>query len=158
LDSLVPHVQIEIIRRDLERAGEATGYLRENQRPRFASLKDPRPVFEKLMVEGEAGTAFEILILIDLARTSRDARRLFRKTSFRQLDSLASGLADFRNLVAELEGKILPDGSVDSSASAALGRIRRSIERLREEIQATLERLLRRLGAAQVLQDGVITI
>src|ERR1051326_140822 len=51
LDSLVPHLQIGIIRRDLARAGEAGEYLRESQRPSFASLKDPRPVFEKLMVE-----------------------------------------------------------------------------------------------------------
>jgi DNA mismatch repair protein MutS2 len=47
---------------------------------------------------------------------------------------------------------------VDSSASPALGRIRRSIERLRADIQATIERLLRRLGAAHVLQDDVIMI
>src|ERR1700716_746727 len=66
LDSLVPHVQIDIIRRDLERAGEAREYLRENQRATFASLKDPRPIFEKLGVEGEACTAFEILALLEL--------------------------------------------------------------------------------------------
>ena len=158
LDSLAPHVQIDIIRRDLERAGEAREYLRENQRASFASLKDPRPIFEKLAVEGEACTAFEILALLELARTSRDVHDLLSQAPFRQLESLAIGLADFRNLVADLEDKILPDGSVDSSASAALGRIRRSIERLRADIHATLERLLGRLGQAQVLQDEVITI
>jgi DNA mismatch repair protein MutS2 len=158
LDSVVPLTHLETIRRDLERAGEARQYLRANGRPSFASLKDPRPMQEKLSVEGETCTAFEILALVDLARTARDLRSLFAETPFTQLDALASGLADFRDLLAELEGKILPDGSVDSSASPALGRIRRSIERLRATIQSTLEKLLNRLGEAEVLQDEVVTI
>ncbi|MGD0923489.1 MAG: endonuclease MutS2, partial [Terriglobia bacterium] len=68
------------------------------------------------------------------------------------------GLADFRSLVAELDGKILPDGSIDSSASPELARIRRAMEHLRQEVQATLEKLLRRYSQDHVLQDTVITI
>ena len=50
LDSLAPHVQIDIIRRDLERAGEAREYLRENQRASFALMPGeaswrPTPAF-----------------------------------------------------------------------------------------------------------------
>ena len=60
--------------------------------------------------------------------------------------------------MTELEGKIHPDGSVDSSASPELARIRRAIERLRVEVQAMLERLLRRFGQEGVLQDAVVTL
>jgi DNA mismatch repair protein MutS2 len=156
LDALVPHTRIEIIHRDLTRAGEAREYMRESQRPRLGSLKDPRWLLEKLAVEGESCTAFEILALLELARAACDLRGLFAETAFAHLDSLTGALADFGGLVAGLEGKILPDGSVDSSASAALGRIRRSIERLRTDIQSTLEKLLTRLN--QALQDDVVTI
>src|SRR5262249_27358968 len=130
----------------------------DNARPSLASLQDPRPVFQKLAIEGVTCEALEIVALVNVARAARDLPGQFAKTPFPGLDGLAGQLPDFRALVAELDGKILPDGTVDSSASPALGRIRRSIERAQVEIQSTLEKLLRRLAQAQVLQDAVVTI
>ena len=158
LDTLEPGTDLGLIRLDLARAGEARDALRDGERPGLAWLKDPRPILQKLGIEGMVGTAFEILALVDVARAARDVRSLFAKTPYTRLHLLAGGVADFRDLVAQLAGKILPDGSVDSSASPELARIRRQIERLRQETEATLERLLRRLGHDQVLQDAVITI
>ena len=158
LQDLRPHTQLETLRRDHRRAGEARDFLRESQRPSLGSLADPRPIFEKLGIEGDSCTAFEILALVGIARAARDLRGRFTKTPFTSLDMLAGGMADFRDLVAELDGKILPDGSVDSSASPALARLRRSIEQLKVDIQATLEKLLNRLTKAGVLQEAVITL
>ena len=158
LRRLEPHTQLETLRRDHQRAREAREVLRESQRPSLGSLADPRAIFEKLSIEGESCTAFEILALLGIARAARDLRNTFRKTPFTSLDMLTGGMADFRDLVADLDGKILPDGTVDSSASPALARIRRSIERLKVDIEGTLEKLLHRLGQAGVLQESVITI
>lgn len=158
LEALAPGADVDLIRRDLERAGEAIAYLREGSRPSLGSLKNPRAILKRLSVEGVALTAQEILVLLDVARVARDIRPLFSKTPFAALDTLACGLGDFRNLVAALDGKILPDGSLDSSASPELARIRRLIARRRQEVQSTLEKLLRRLGADKVLQDSVVTI
>ena len=58
--------------------------------------------------------------------------------------------------MTELGGKINPDGTVDSSASPELGRVRRAIERAKLEIQSSLEHMLRRFS--DVLQDAVVTI
>jgi DNA mismatch repair protein MutS2 len=75
-----------------------------------------------------------------------------------RLAELARTLADFRTLVTELGGKINPDGTVDSSASPELGRIRRAIDRAKLEIQSSLERMLRRYSQDNVVQDEVVTI
>jgi len=75
-----------------------------------------------------------------------------------RLSELAHALPDFRSLVTELGGKINPDGTLDSSASAELGRVRRAIERAKLEIQSSLERMLRRFSQDDVLQDAVVTI
>lgn len=155
---LGPRTEIEVIRRDLQRAGEALEFLRESARPSLRALKDPRAILEKLAVQGASLSAHEILALLEVARAACDLRALFRKSPFVHLAELARGLADFGRLVTELDGKILPDGSVDSTASRELARIRRAIERLRQDVQATLEKLLRRLGPEQVLQDAVVTI
>ena len=73
-----------------------------------------------------------------------------------KLSELARSLPDFRSLLTELGGKINGDGTVDSSASAELARIRRAIERAKADIQSNLEHLLRRFS--DVLQDAVVTI
>jgi DNA mismatch repair protein MutS2 len=158
LRRLEPRTELEGIRREHELVQEAREYLRESSRPSLGALQDPRPVLDKLGIEGESCTAFEILALVEVARAGRDLRGAFAKSPFARLDALAGGIADFRDLLAELDGKILPDGTVDSSASPALARIRRSIERLKVDIQSTLEKLLRRLSQAGVLQDAVIAI
>jgi DNA mismatch repair protein MutS2 len=158
VEDLAPGVAVERIRRDLERAREAREYARERSRPALGGVKDPRGILEKLAIEGISLTAHEILALLAVARAARDFRTLFRATPFTHLDELARGLADFRSLVGELDGKILPDGSIDSSASTELARLRRAIERLRVELQSTLEKLLRRFSQEGVLQDAVVTI
>ncbi len=158
LDSVEPHTRIDLIRNELERAREAREYLRESPRPTLGSLRDPRPLLEKLRIEGATLEALEIFALTGLARAALEIQRLFAKCPSPRLEELARSLADFRDLVTELDGKIHPDGSVDSSASPELARIRRAIERLRVEVQALLERLLRRFSQEGVLQDAVVTL
>jgi len=158
LESVEPHTRLELIRRQLDEAREAREYLRESERPSLGSLRDPRPLLEKLRVEGATLEALEIFALTALARAALEIHRLFAKCPLPRLDGWARSLADFRDLVTELEGKIHPDGSVDSSASPELARIRRAMERLRVEVQALLERLLRRFSREGVLQDAVVTL
>ena len=185
LERIEPHTRLEQIRRDLELAGEAREYLRESSRPSLAALCEPSPLLEKLRVEGLALAALEILALVKVARAGLDMYRTFAKadaphpagggrtplgpfaplragstapSAAPRLAELARALPDFRNLVTELAGKINPDGAVDSSASAELGRVRRAIERAKLEIQSSLERMLRRFSQDDVLQDAVVTI
>jgi DNA mismatch repair protein MutS2 len=158
LEELQPLTGLEEIARDLKRVAEAREYLRESSRPSLGSLKDPRGILEQLAPEGASLSALEILAVVEVARAARDLRSLFVRSPFTSLDSLTGHLADFRALVAGLDGKILPDGSIDSSASPELARIRRAMERLRQEVQAMLEGLLRCYSQDHVLQDAVVTI
>jgi DNA mismatch repair protein MutS2 len=158
LDEVEPHTNLDRIRHDLELARETREYLRESPRPSLAALRDPRPLLDRLRVEGIALAALEILTVVEVARAALDMHRLFAKHPTPRLAELARALPDFRDLVTELGGKIHPDGTVDSSASPELGRIRRAIERLRAEIQTSLERMLRRFAQEGVLQDAVVTI
>ena len=156
LGGLGPSADLETIRQDLVRAGEAQRYAAENARPALGSLSEPAPLLHKLSIEGLSCESLEILALTQLSRAAQDLRRAFE--AFPQLNALASTLPDFRHLLGELEGKIAPDGAVESSASSELGRVRRAIERLRHDIQVTIERLLTRLSRAGVVQDALITV
>ena len=155
-EELAPTTDVERIRQDLARVGEALRYAAEGSRPALGALVDPRAVFDKLAVAGLSCESLEILALTEMAACAQGLRHAFE--SYPLLDALASRLADFRDLLRDLEGKIAPDGSVDSSASPELGRVRRAIERLRSEIQVTIQRLLARLTRAGVLQDTLVTV
>lgn len=157
-DGLRPRTELEAIRGELDLVREARAFVRESSRPAFSALPDPRPILAKLGIEDLSLTAHEILALLELARISCDLRGAFKETPFTRLNALAGALADFRRLVESLDAKILPDGTLDSSASPELGRIRRSIERVRHEVQDTLEKLLRRLSHDEVVQDAVVTL
>lgn len=156
LQALRPGFDLEKIEREIALAREASEYLGTNARPGLGGLADPRPVLEKLRVESCTGS--EILMLAGVARAACECRGMFIKTPFRCLDGLAARIPDFRDILREIDGKILPDGSVDSSASPALARIRRSIEQTRAELQSRLERIMHRLGQDQALQDDLITL
>ena len=153
-----PRTKLDDIRRDLEFVKEARDFLRESSRPSLSSLPDPRAILEKLGIEGVALDPQEILALIEVARAACDLRGLFHKSPFTRLDELAGAMADFRELVKALDGKILPDGTVDSSASKELARIRGATDRLRGEVQTTLEKLVRQFSHDEVLQDAVVTL
>ena len=66
--------------------------------------------------------------------------------------------ANSAQLLRDLEGKILPDGSVADHASVALGRLRRDIERQKKAIQDSLERFLRAHKEEGILQEEFVTI
>jgi DNA mismatch repair protein MutS2 len=158
LDSVLPSTDLNKIRTSLALVAEGMEALRAGPRPALGGLKDPRPVFDQLRIEGAACTGVEILVVLAMARAAREARQAFAKNSFDALAGLTARLADFRPVLAALEGKINPDGSLDSSASPELGRIRRAIESLRHDLRVELEKIVRRLGQEGILQDAVITL
>ena len=158
LAAINPRAEIAPVQQELELAREARESLNSSPRPSLAGVMDPRPVLEKLRIEGVSCAATEIYSTLEVARAACNLRDLFQKTPFARLDALAQSMADLRSLVRELGGKILPDGSIDSSASPELARIRRSIERTRQELEIALERLLHKLAGDQVLQEEIITL
>lgn len=158
IEALLPRNDLGAIRASLERVREAVDYLREGSRPSLGGLEDPNPILERLHIQGISCTAREILTVLAVMRRAQELRRNFDQDAYPHLADMTGMLPDFRSTLSVLEGKIHPDGQLDSSASVELGRIRRAIERRRQEIQRTLESLLRRLSREKVLQDAVVML
>ncbi len=162
-------------RRELEALGvetqEAIDYLNLAAQPqvaargaafrvRFDNLPELDLHLGKLRIEGAALEPGEILELTSVLDRAADVRAVLNSVAdrFPRLGSQAARIGDFRPLLRELSGKILPDGSVADSASVMLGRVRRDIERQQRNIQQSLERFLRTHRDDGVLQEEFITI
>ena len=154
----------------LAELGEAIDWLRENEAamrdrdakpsPRFQGLRDVRESLTRLPVEGAVLEAHEIYSILGLLeRTSETRSRMIAVSSVRpRLAARADRLHEFRPLLRQLSGKVLANGEVADSASPALARVRRQIERHRLTVQQSLERFVRTLDEQGSLQDDYVTI
>ena len=171
LAKVQPHADHGRLAEDLAEAGEAIEYLRAAGRPQpaargaairidFSGLPDPGAVVHKLHIEGASLEPKEIFDLVLLLDRAADAKSVLTAAAerFPRLGRRAHLVGDFRTLLQDLQGKILPDGTLSDHASVALGRLRRDIERQKKAIQESLERFLRVHREEGVLQEEFVTI
>lgn len=128
-------------------------------RLKFSTLPDPTPAVRKMRLEGIGLEALEVLTVqrfLERAQSFR-AQLLEAKHRFPRLAGRVEPLADFRPLLRKLEGKVLPDGSVSDDASPFLKRVRKDIEKQRRELEASLERFMRKYRDEGVLQEDFVT-
>jgi len=168
-------VQVSTDRAALESAhaetAEAIQYLRaatQSQpasrgsaiRVRFNAVPDSLNAVAKLRIEGSALEPREIYDLTRLLDLAGEARSVITAVGERYplLSARAELIGDFRPLLRDLAGKILPDGSVADDASVALRHVRREIEKQQKSIQHSLERFLRAHREEGTLQEEFVTI
>lgn len=155
----------------LAEVGEAIEYVQAASQPhpairgaavrvRFDSLSDPSEAIRKLRIDGACLDAKEIYELTNLLDLASDIKRLLASVAerFPRLATHGRRIGEFRPLLRELIGKVLPDGTVADDASPALARLRRDIDRQRMLIQESLERFLRVHREEDLLQEEFVTI
>lgn len=129
-------------------------------RIKFTSMPDSAEAVAKLRIEGAVLDPRQIYDVTRLLDQAGEARNLIGTVSerFPRLAARAEGIADFRDLLKSLDGKVLPDGSVADNASVALNRLRRDIEKQQKHIHDSLERFLRAHREEGTLQEEFVTI
>lgn len=129
-------------------------------RVRFDEIADCREPIGKLRIEGLVLEAREILAVKSLMAAAGEVRSalLFSAERFPRLAARGQRLGEFRPILREFAGKILPDGTLSDEASPLLGRLRRDVERQKLRIQESLERFLRQHRGESILQEEFVTI
>ncbi len=159
LERLRPSTDATEIAAALHLTTECVAYLDAHGRFGLAGLEDLEPVLERLHIEGAALEPRQILALERLLSVGKGLRESVRAAEpsgrFPLLGRLAAGIPDTRPLLAEIHGKILPNGEIDDGASPGLRAVRREIAERRHRIQRTLESILR--AAPQAVQEEIIT-
>src|SRR5205807_2440779 len=111
----------------------------------FSGLTDLRTAAQKLRIEGASLDPKEIFELISLLDRAADMKSILGAVAerFPRLGRRGAAIGEFRPVLQEVAGKILPDGTVADHASVALARVRRDIEKQKKSIADSLERFLR---------------
>lgn len=171
LDKVEPISDRAALEHVLAETSEAIGYVRAASQPqpasrgsairvRFTSIPDSAEAVAKLRIEGSMLEPRQIYDLTHLLDQAGETRSLIGAVAerFPLLAARSERIGDFRDLLRDLAGKILPDGSVADDASVALHRLRRDIEKQQNEIQRSLERFLRAHREEGTLQEEFVTI
>ncbi len=153
----------------LAETAEAMDWLREHESadrrnltplPRFQGLRDLSRPAELLSTEGSVLEAPDLYGLVELLDRAEETRqRLWRERTRRPLlGGHGDHIEEFAPLVRRLSGKILPNGDVADHASSGLARVRRQLERQRQDVQESLQKFVRKHYDEGVLQDDYATV
>ena len=168
---LEPHSDLSFLQSDLAKLGEAVRYVAELRgsqtssrgvaiRLRFDQLHDTGPNIRVLRMDGARLEGRAILDLFSDLEVAAEYRSILLDSAarFPLLAREAEKLADLRPLARRWRNAFLPDGTLSDSASVALGRVRREIEKQRRAIQESLEGFLRAHRSDGTLQEDFVTI
>src|SRR5260370_27290161 len=149
LEKIAPSTDLEALSEALAEAGEAIQYLRSAAQPKpaqrgaairlnFSSIPDLRSAAGKLRIEGTSLDPKEIFDLISLLDRAADFKSILSAVAerFPRLRRQALAIGEFRAVLQDVAGKILPDGTIDDHGSVALARLRRGMERAEESIRS----------------------
>ena len=158
LDRLQPLADREELERTLAEVAEAMLFVRVNGRLPLSGLVDSNQSVAKLRIEGAALEATEIAELTRFLERADEVRGLLKSNEFPLLSRRSEMMADFRGLLREIGGKVLPNGSIADDASVALNRLRRDIDKQQRSIHQSLERFLKSHRDEGVLQEEYVAI
>jgi DNA mismatch repair protein MutS2 len=158
VQALTPHTETGAVRAALSRTTEGTAVLRTLGRQPYHDLPDIAPALQEA---GVAGTFLEPLALSDVASFIEGAieigQRVARAEGAPELARLASGVSDESEIASAIRRAILPGGEVSDNASPRLGEIRRTLARLKSQLQSVMESYLQGKDADRLLQDKLVT-
>jgi DNA mismatch repair protein MutS2 len=145
IESLTLRTDAEALRIEFALIAEAIAYLRSGAELGFGSLADPVGWLARLAMPAASLTAAEILDAASLMDTAASLKQILRADAakYPRLAERAASIADFRHLASQIHRAIMPNGELSDDASPALKRIRASMGQARENIQRSLEKILR---------------
>jgi DNA mismatch repair protein MutS2 len=158
IQALTPHTETGAVRAALSRTTEGTVLLRTLGRQPYHDLPDVAPALQEARV---FGLFLEPFALSDVASFIEGAieigRSVAQSEGTPELARLGAAVADASDVAAAIRRAILPAGEVADDASPRLAEIRRTLARLRSQLQSVMESYLQGKDADRLLQDKLIT-
>ncbi len=157
--ALRPTADPEVVASALAETTEARLIIDRSGPFPLSGLPDLTPRLSTLRVEGAVLPAPELVDVLHAAEVAISVRRALRHATdlAPKLAGRAESLVELPHLVAAVRRAIGPQYEILDEASPELARVRAEKERVRGQIQSSLERLLGDEGLAPVIQDRVVT-
>lgn len=157
--SLMPIYSSDVLRQELERVDECLRLVLSAETVPLDRFEDVRHLVARCRIEGNFISAPDLLNVLEALQTSRRLKVYFRdrQNVCPNLHELCQPLVDDRFLEKHITDAIDDTGMVRDAASRELLSIRRDIHELSARLRHRLQRILKKFGEEDVLQDEFIT-
>jgi len=156
---LVPRTDPPEVKTGLRRTSEMRRYLALGGSIGLSAPEDPEPIHAALRTAGAALEPLELRALADMLANLENSAAGIRKQAqdLPLLSERVSGLASFRDEIAQVRRSVDPAGDVLDEASPALRQVREKLRKQRQELRIVFDRLVRGRESAKYLQDQIVT-
>ncbi|MDZ4745708.1 MAG: endonuclease MutS2 [bacterium] len=156
--ALRPRTDADDLRDDLDRVQECVDIIASGVPFPFERVSDIRPLVTKAIIEGNFLSATELLHVQEAMSVSRTTRRFIgERPAAERLRAFVESLIDNRVLEKHITDAIDDTGTVRDNASRELQAIRKEIHELSARLRSRLQRILKKFGEDEILQDEFIT-
>ena len=159
LTRLAPSSDPQKVAQALAATSETASFLNKQGGFPLRATTDLPQILTALAVHGRALESVRLLALATFLESVDETRSAIRKVapSVPILERVSSGVAAFKNEIAQVRDKIDSSGEVVDHATPELKRLRDSLRKQRTRLRGTLESYLRGKDTAKYLQDQVVT-
>lgn len=156
---LTPGTNAAAITTELARVQEAVNFVVTNTTVPFGRLADIRDYLAKARIENNYLSAPDILMVVEAMNTSRLVKRFMseRIEQTPYLNVLCEQLIDDRIVEKHIDDAIDDTGAVRDTASKELQSIRREIHSLSARLRARLQKIVKKFGEDEILQEDFVT-
>lgn len=157
--ALMPIYTSDDLRHELERVDECLRLVLSAETVPLDRFEDIRHLVARCRIEGNFISAPDLLNVLEALQTSRRLKVFFRdrQSACPNLHELCQPLVDDRFLEKHITDAIDDTGMVRDTASRELLAIRRDIHELSARLRLRLQRILKKFGEEDVLQDEFIS-
>ncbi len=155
--SLAPTLDLLDIATRQQETSEACQYLDDGDGLEFGPDQDFREILQRALLGGllRGDELFAVKELLRAARFNRT--ELGRHEEIPLLSSIGENIPELGDLERTLSGSVSPTGEVLDNASPVLHNLRQDARNAQNRLNDIMERNLRRLQRAEVLQEALIT-
>lgn len=160
VESVRPHSDKILIKRDLAFASEMKELLMHDDSFPIDTLKDVRKPIKKVTTVGFFLQPPELLEISSTFMTARRVQRYFKKRreKYSYLHTLTENLSSYQNIENAIQSAIDEEGQIRDNASGELRRIRRELVSQQDILTNRLKKILKKLSADNMTQEDLITV
>jgi DNA mismatch repair protein MutS2 len=161
IDQIIPSAEIEEVKQRLQATAEGMDLLRLKGDVPLSGVRNIRASIRRAKIGGLLGES-ELLDIVNTISAGRKVKSLLRQVEEETaalpiLRGLTERIDSLEHLEQEIYSCIDDQGVVMDQASPVLGRIRNQIRQIRQQINQTLNRILRNSNYLKMLQEPIIT-
>lgn len=157
--ALRPRMDHVAVQQELDSVGECTDLFRSGETIPFDRLGDVSGLLSRTRILGNFLSAPDLLTVLEALQTSRVIKSFFTHQALKAptLNESCAVLVDDRILEKHITDAIDETGLIRDNASRELLSIRRDIHELSARLRLRLQRILKKFGEDELLQEEFVT-